>query len=76
MKFIARMSQMARQLVALAKDTDLDLNDVHAYGGLAMVWFGLHEIYPAAAWVGCGLVLFWLGVREYGHTDAPQKTKH
>jgi hypothetical protein len=39
----------------------LDLRDVLAFGGLAMLCYGLHLIYPPAAWVAGGAALFWLG---------------
>ena len=39
----------------------LDLRDMLAFGGLSMVGYGLHLIYPPAAWLGVGAALFWLG---------------
>lgn len=41
----------------------VDLRDAFAFGGLAMVGYGLHAIYPPAAWIVVGAVLFWIGSR-------------
>lgn len=50
---------MRERLKKLA--TLLDMQDAIAFGGLAMVGYGLHLIYPPAAWIGVGAALFWLG---------------
>jgi hypothetical protein len=50
------MRERLKQLANL-----LDLRDFLAFGGLAMVGYGLHLIYPPAAWIGIGAALFWLG---------------
>lgn len=42
----------------------MDMRDIHAYGGLMMLGFGLHEISPPAAWSVLGLIVFWIGVRR------------
>jgi hypothetical protein len=42
----------------------LELRDVLAFGGLALFGYGVHCIYPPAAWILCGAVLFWLGVKR------------
>lgn len=48
----------------LQKLADLfDLRDVIAFGGLGMVGYGVHLIYPPAAFITVGAVLFWLGAR-------------
>lgn len=39
----------------------LDVRDFLAFGGLAMVAYGLHLIHPPAAWIVVGAALFWLG---------------
>jgi hypothetical protein len=41
----------------------IDLRDGFTFGGLALVGYGLHAIYPPAAFVVVGAVLFWIGVR-------------
>lgn len=41
----------------------IDLQDVFAFGGLAMAFAGLHAIYPPAALVVIGAVLFRMGAR-------------
>lgn len=39
----------------------LDVRDALAFGGLGLVGYGLHMIYPPAAFIGIGAALFWLG---------------
>ncbi|MBS1198146.1 MAG: hypothetical protein H6R18_1931 [Proteobacteria bacterium] len=41
----------------------IDLQDVFAFGGLAMAFIGLHAIYPPAALIVIGAVLFRMGAR-------------
>lgn len=48
----------------LAWRPDIDLRDVFVFGGLAMIGNGVAAIYPPAAWIVCGVALFWLGVRH------------
>lgn len=52
------MRDRLRQLTAL-----LDLRDAVTFGGLGMVGYGISLIYPPAAWIVVGTVLFWLGAR-------------
>jgi hypothetical protein len=52
------MRERLRQLAEL-----FDLRDVIAFGGLGMVTYGINLIYPPAAYIVCGSVLFWLGAR-------------
>lgn len=42
---------------------DIDLRDVLVFGGIGAAGYGISMIYPPAAWIFCGLALFWLGVR-------------
>lgn len=49
------MLKRLRQLV--------DLRDAFVFGGLGMVGYGLYLVCPPAAWIVCGVALFWLGVR-------------
>jgi len=44
--------------------TGIDLRDAFAFGGLAMLGYGTHAIYPPAAWILVGGVLFLIGVRR------------
>lgn len=53
------MRDKLRQLAAL-----LDIRDVVTFGGLGMVGYGISLIYPPAAYIVCGAVLFWLGARS------------
>lgn len=53
------MRDKLRQLAAL-----LDIRDAVTFGGLGMVGYGISLIYPPAAWIVCGAVLFWLGARS------------
>jgi len=39
----------------------IDLRDFLAFGGLAILCYGLHMIYPPSAFVVGGAALFWLG---------------
>lgn len=41
----------------------VDLRDVLVFGGIACAGYGIGLIYPPAAWIFCGLAIFWLGVR-------------
>lgn len=41
----------------------VDLRDGFVFGGLAAAGYGISMIYPPAAWIFCGVALFWLGVR-------------
>ncbi len=47
----------------LAWRPDIDLRDVIVFGSVAMIGNGVAALSPPAAWVVCGLMLFWLGVR-------------
>lgn len=62
-KIRRRLMAMIRAALGALSGT-ADLRDAHAYGGLAMLGYGLHEVSPASAWMVCGLILFWLGVRR------------
>lgn len=50
------MRERMKQLATL-----LDLRDALAFGGLAMLGYGLWLIAPPAAFIVCGAALFWLG---------------
>lgn len=39
----------------------VDLRDLLAFGGLAMIGYGLALVYVPLAWLAVGAVLFWLG---------------
>lgn len=54
---------LARLKPILAWRPDIDLRDVIVFGGIGMVGNGIAALSPPAAWVVCGLMLFWLGVR-------------
>lgn len=41
----------------------ISLNDVFAFGGLALVSYGTYLIFPPAAFIVAGVVLFYLGVK-------------
>lgn len=53
------MRPLLRRLAGL-----LDLRDVHAYAGLAMLGYGFNAIHHGAGWVAAGAALLWLGVRR------------
>lgn len=42
----------------------LELRDVLAFGGLAMVGYGLALVYAPLAWIAVGAVLFWLAAGQ------------
>ena len=47
------------------KITDfIDLRDMHAYGGIVMLGYGLNEIHPALPWIVCGSIIFLIGIRK------------
>ena len=54
---------LARLKPLLAWRPDIDLRDVIVFGSIAMIGNGIAALSPPAAWVVCGLMLFWLGVR-------------
>lgn len=41
----------------------LELRDVFWISGLAAVCYGTSLIYPPAAWIVGGVVIFWMGIR-------------
>ncbi len=41
----------------------IDLSDLFAFGGLACLGYGLHAVYPPAAWIVIGAILFRIGTR-------------
>jgi hypothetical protein len=41
----------------------IDIRDRFCFGGLAMVGYGAHTIYPPAGWIVVGVVLYWIGIR-------------
>ena len=53
------------ELIALLKRLNpaVDLRDALVFGGIAAAAYGISMIYPPAAWIFCGLALFWLGIR-------------
>lgn len=52
------MRERLRQFAEL-----FDLRTTVSLSGLGMVGYGLSLIYPPAAYIVCGSVLFWLGAR-------------
>lgn len=50
---------MRKQLLKIAGL--VDLRDAFTFGGLALVGYGLHAIYPPAAFIVVGTALFWIG---------------
>lgn len=40
-----------------------DLRDIFWVGGLSAVTYGVWQVHEPAAWIVCGAVLFWMGVR-------------
>lgn len=41
--------------------TVVDAQDILAFTGLGLLCYGLHMIYPPAAFIAGGSALFWLG---------------
>ena len=60
-----KLRAMRTRLAGLARNYAgaVDLRDLLVFGGLAAIGYGVNMIYPPAAWIVCGAVLFWLGVR-------------
>lgn len=57
------MKAFAARCAKLLAQVDVDFRDAITFGGLALAGYGLHAVYPPAAWIICGAALFWLGVR-------------
>ena len=55
---LQRLAGLFRQVLPA-----VELRDSFVFGGLAMVGYGLHAIYPPASWIVVGAVLFIMGVR-------------
>lgn len=43
---------------------DVELRDAFYFGGVAMIWYGLQQVSPPAAWALCGGIFLWTGVRR------------
>lgn len=58
-------SDLMKKLISIlaAVTGHIDLRDVIAFGGLGLLGYGLHAIYPPAAFVTVGSLLFWIGSR-------------
>lgn len=50
--------------IALTLLAAFDLRDAFVFGGIALVGYGIGQIYAPAAYIVIGGVLFWLGVRK------------
>lgn len=55
------MKNALSRLAGLAKY--IDMRDVFTFGGLALVGYGLHAVYPPAAPIVVGAALFRIGSR-------------
>lgn len=42
----------------------IDIRDAFVFGGIAMLGYGLYQIYPPAAWIAVGGIIFLLGLRS------------
>jgi len=49
--------------MAIALAGMLDLRDLFCFGGLGLLAYGLHLVYPPAAYIAPGAILLWMGVR-------------
>lgn len=54
----------ARLIVADIALGLFDLRDLFWIGGLSAAGYGIAMIYVPAAWIVCGGVVFWMGVRR------------
>lgn len=53
-----------RCLAVLARIVpEMDMRDALVFGGIAAAGYGIGMIYPPAAWIFCGTMAFWLGIR-------------
>jgi hypothetical protein len=41
-----------------------DMRDAFVFGGLGLIGYGIAQVYPPAAYIVVGVVLFWLGARR------------
>lgn len=52
--------------LALSLLTAFDLRDAFVFGGIALVGYGVGQIYAPAAPITVGAAIFWLGTRKAG----------
>jgi len=53
--------------------TLIDARDIIVFGGLFLMGYGTWLVYQPAAFFLVGAGLWWLGVRQVGHTEEPRK---
>jgi hypothetical protein len=41
-----------------------DISDVLTFGGIGTACWGIHAIYPPAAFIVGGVAAFWLGIKK------------
>jgi hypothetical protein len=57
------MRERIRQLLAKIS-AEVGLREAFVFGGLGCAAYGLAQIYPPAAWIVSGSVLFYLGIKR------------
>lgn len=57
------MRAAVKQFAAFVR-REFDVEDLFVFGGLACAAYGIAQVYPPAAWIVTGAVLFGLGVKR------------
>lgn len=58
-----KIGALAKLVLALLRENRPNLRDALIFGGMACVFYGLHAIFPPAAWVMLGVLLLLTGWR-------------
>jgi len=60
---IQTLKQGTERALRLLRDA-FDVRDLFMLSGLSGMFYGIWQVYPPAAWMVVGAVLFWLAVRR------------
>lgn len=62
-KLIAKIKNGPRYTASAISKT-FDLRDAFVFGGTGLIFIGTWQIYPPAAYIVTGALLFWVGIRK------------
>lgn len=55
---------VSEKIIKFIKFLDIDLRDVHAYAGILLIAIGCYQVYPPAALIVPGGMLFYIALRS------------